>query len=684
MAVYGITLYGTETYGYFIPPVYRVDPFTAVPSTYSQIMVNWNKPAGTILGFRLIKNMFGAPVDQDDGEILIDSTAGYVGNSFADNDIVPGAYHYYGFYVLINNVTDEWVRSGLTGVLMPKDYGSSQFMHGLIPNFFIDAINGKNELVLDPIGNTFLDQFIRVTGWGIDYLRTQYDTYLNVNDPWKVPLNDLYTLAAQLNLNINPDIHPYTLRKAVYFNAEVNKFRGTTHGIATELSALTGWNADITVGPNIMLNNDQSYFADPSFPVWSANLAYNVNEMVAFGNFWYKCLSIGNQGHAPTGTSSSNTWWQAQLNVLDNTFLLNTATGYPSTWEILYPLLSNGQPAVNSLKEAIGTSDPLNPSVFAFNSLTGSNLHGSATDIWLRSVARTTIDMATVTTSFAPDKYQAIADGLPLPFLGFNEQWDPAVEYATQDVVIYSNQPFVALRASKNVTPPYATAGASSQDWAPLSFDGRFRICTSTYETASSAVTVTPFVEWYDAGGNFIMRLFARNPVGGAVNVPNQLCYDSFVTGAGNQINARTTDDTSNTWTQRVNSFSVSPFAGGCVYPTTKSSRSVATVNAGAANCQVGVTFVTTATAGQSHGLILRYSDDNNYLRAGRTTLRLKSGGVFSTLGTYSTPCVDGDRMMVQLNGSTITVLRNNVQVLQVTNSFNSGSTIHGIINEAT
>jgi len=647
-------------------------------------MVNWNKPSGTILGFRLIKNMFGAPVDQDDGEILIDSTAGYIGNSFADNNTTAGAYHYYGFYCLINNVTDEWVRSGLTGCLMPKDYSSAEYMHNLVPNFFIDAINGKNELVLDPLGNTFLDKYLKVFGWGFDYLRTQYDTYLNVNDPWRVPLNDLYTLAAQVNININPDIHPYTLRKAVFFNAEVNKFRGTTGGIATELSALTGWNADITIGPNIMLNNDQSYFADPSFQPWSGNIAYNVNEFVSFGNFWYKCISTGNYGHQPTGTSSSNTWWQAVLNTLDNTFLLNSATGYPSTWEILYPSIANGLPAANALKEALGTSDPLNPSVFAFNSLTGSNLHGSSTDVWLRSLARTPADIATVTTTFAPDKYQAMADGIPLPFLGFNEQWSPSVEYSTQDVVVYSNQPFIALRASENVTPPYATPGASSQDWAPLSFDDRFRICISTYETASSGVSVTPFVEWYDAGGNFIMRVLARNPVGGSVSVPNQLCYDSFVTGANTTLTARTTDDTSNTWTQRAGSFSVSPFAGGCAYPTVAGSRSVSTTNAGAANCQVGVTFVTAATAGQSHGLILRYSDDNNYLRAGRTTLRLKSGGTFSTLGTYSTPFVDGDRMMVQLNGSSITVLRNNVSVLAVTNAFNSSSTIHGIINEAT
>ena len=311
MAVYGITLYGTETYGYFVPPIYRVDPFTATPTSYTQITISWAKPAGTIAGFRLIRNMYGTPVDQDDGQILLDITSGFPGNNYVDNNVVPGAYHYYGFYVLINAETDEWVRSGLTGCLMINSYGTSETMQSLIPSFYINSINAENELVVDPTGNTFLSKFMDVIGWGFDYLRTQYDTYQSVNDPWKVPLSDLYNMAGQFNIDINPDIHPYTLRKAIFYNATVNQLRGTPEGIATELSALTGWNADITIGPNMMLSNDQSYFADPFFNAWSANITYNVGEYVLYGNYWYICISTANYGNAPSGTSSNNTWWDS-------------------------------------------------------------------------------------------------------------------------------------------------------------------------------------------------------------------------------------------------------------------------------------------------------------------------------------------------------------------------------------
>ena len=938
MSVFGITLYGTSVYGYFIPPIYRIDPFVAEPVSYSQINISWTKPSGTIEGYRLIRNSYGWPVDQDDGEVLLDITSGWLGSNYADTDVTGGNYYYYGFYVLINSATDEWVRSGLTGCLMINNYGSSSEMESLIPSFYITSILGQNELVLNPVGNSYLNSFLAVLGWGFDYLRTQYDTYLNINNPWTVPLNQLYNMASQFNLNINPDISAYTLRKALYYNANINQLRGTPGGIATELSALTGWNADITTGPNIMLSNDQSMFEDPVFQLWSANITYNVGEYVQFGNYWYQCLvSAYGSAQEPTGTSSSNTWWKAITTTQNTSFLNNTVTGNIDTWEALYPGYSNGVPTTvpataapafiasypsapapsnywnntasplsqnvtvsandlliilggtsdsyafldtpyggnlnyNALQqisansycagyawstqsnsgqtfflsetaenltqsafnyefgffytteqlywgdivlqfshnngvgntssitgsgaptltlstsahsavavivfdhnsvsgssrtwrtvngttptsgngyelsyslvpsslgvekgygvyvayypdtgsagsttvglsaptgmkytivaveilgvigspgnytdyELLGVADPLNASVHAFNALGASNLAASPEDIYLRSVSRTPADIGNTAiegyAQFAPDKYQAMGDGVPLPYLPYNSAWFPTVTYSPQEIVTYSNQPFVALRQSLNSVPPYASIGTDTQDWAPLSFDDRVRLCISAYTSASSAVEVIPFVEWYDAGGNYISRLIARNQTPGSVVNPNQFAYDSFVVGAGNTLTSRTTNDGGNTWTQQTGSFSVSPFADGCAYPTTAGTRSISTVNTGNANAQVGLTFVTEPLSGQSIGLILRWSSNSNYLRAGMTQLVEVNAGVLSVLGTYSTPFQPADRILVTLNGSTITVYRNNVSVLTVTSAFNSSATVFGIVSES-
>lgn len=626
--------------------------------------------------------MYGCPVDQDDGEILIDTTAGYPGSQFNDTMVTPGAYHYYGFYVLINAETDEWVRSGFAGCLMVNNYGSDTQMLNLIPNFYVNAASTGDELAQDPTGNTFLSKFMQVFGWGLDYLRTQYDTYRNVNDPWTIPLNDLHQMAAQFNVQVNPDIHPYTLRKAIFFNSTVNQQRGTPDGIATELSALTGWNANVTVGPNMMLDNDQSYFPDPASEPWSGSITYNIGETVASGDYYYQCISTANYGHAPTGTSSSNTWWSAILNTNDDTFLLNPATGNPSTWDVLYPTAINGVAASNSIFESLGVADPLNSANFQFNSLRAVNKSGGTDTVWLRSIARTPSDSSS--TTFAPDTYQVIADGIPVPYSGFQSAWKNTVRYITGDIVTYSGIPYVALKSSTGITPPYVSAGADSNEWAPLGFDERYRICISAYVTASATVTVNPFVEWYDASGNYITRVISRNPVGGSVEIPNQLVMDSFTFGAGTSLNARTTDDSGSSWSVEQGAYSISPYTGGAAYPTTTGTRSYATVNPGVVNCKAGITFVTNPAPGQSEGLMLRFQDDNNYLRASMTDLRLKSSGSWSTLATYSTVAEPGDRLLVKLNGTSIICEVNGVQVASVTNSFNTSGTTHGIINENT
>lgn len=686
MAIYGVTLYGQEVYGYVAPPDYRIDPFTATSINYTTVGLSWIKPAGDILAYRLIRNRYGYPSDQDDGEILIDSE-NYPGSQYQDNSVIPGQYHYYGFYVLLDFEGNIWVKSGITACLAIQNWDSYSTMYNLMPGYFTNAASSGDELTADAVGNTYLQQFTQVVSWGIDYLRTQYSTYANVNNPWTVPLSSLYNLATELGLDINPDITTYTLRKAVYYNATINQQRGTLSGIETEVSALTGWNLDLQVGPNTMLENDQSYFADPVYADWSAHLNYDLGERVTYSGsdtYIYQCIdATANIGSPPTGTTSSNTYWEAVLGVHNNTILENPATGNPDTWELLFPSLSNGAPPANSVYETIGIENPLDAEDYTHNGLIAINNESGAENIWLRSVSRTTADMDTVTTTFAPDKYQAVADGVPIPYSLPSQVWNDTTWYSTNDIVTYNSQPFIALRANYGEQPPYSVIG-SSNDWMPLSWDQRYRLCISAENLGSSSVEVTPFVEWYDNQGNYIMRVLARNPTPGTVAVPNNLVFDSFTTGAGEVLSGRTTDDGGYTWITETGHFTMSPFANGCVFPTVTGQKSYALINAGVSNTQVGVTFVTSPEAGQTQGIVLRWSSDANYLLAGLGALYVKNAGAWSTAGTYSTPFAAGDRMVVQLNGTSVTVLRNGTSVLAATSSFNETATYFGIDVENT
>lgn len=155
----------------------------------------------------------------------------------------------------------------------------------------------------------------------------------------------------------------------------------------------------------------------------------------------------------------------------------------------------------------------------------------------------------------------------------------------------------------------------------------------------------------------------------------------------------RFTDDHGNSWTTPDGNFTVGQFAKGTAWPMTTGVRSLALLP-GPANTSVGVTFRSGAPAGMTQGLVFRYSisgGKENYWRASRTQLQYVANGIWATVGTYSTPFADNDRMMVTLLGTAIKVYRNApgtvpaspaVPVLSVTNSFNETASQFGIVVE--
>lgn len=685
MAVYGRTIYGTETYGYLLPPNNRVDPFIAVPASYNSINLSWSTPSGTILAYRLVKNRFGFPTDQDDGVVLIDSVA-FPGNQFTDTNVNPGQYHYYAFYILTSSdFVNQWVRSATTAVLMPVNFQSGLQINEFMPNFY------KQQEELSPVvpaafPTTTLDFFCNVLGWGFDYLKTQYDSYQHVNDPWKIPLKDLINLATQLGINVNPDIHPYTLRKAVYYNATVNQNRGTTAGLVQELDILTGWSADLQLAPNFMLENDQSGPVNPQFPAWSANIEYVSGERVTFGNFDYTRTSAASGiGNAPTGANSNNTWWNVTTNLVLNSFINNPLTGGVNTWEAVNPASSTGQFS-NFTSEVIGIVDPLNSASNIRNGFWFQNSSGSTATVLARSISRAPGDFAANGPEFPPNKDQVVGDGVPVPFVTPALEWNGTnwlsnVRYGTDQIITYGNVPFIALGASTGIVPPVTGHAAVSNQWAAVGMDPRIRICISAYTQATTTgITVTPYVTWYDANGRYITRVVARNTTPGSNTRPTGVVYDSFTYPINTStLNARITDDGAFSWSQTVGSFNKSPYSEGCIYPNT-GARSYATVNAGVSDGQFGLTFVTSPASGFNSGLLLRFLNDTNYIIATMTGILANTGGTFNNLGTYSTPAQPGDRLIVTLSGSSITAFINGNQVLTTTSTQNQTGTIHGVI----
>lgn len=674
--------YGENLYGYQgAPSSYLVEPFIARSLNYTSIGVSWTQPTATAPRWRLLANRYGYPVDQNDGNILVDTTD-WPGNFFLDTDVIPGTYHYYGLYALINESTDQWQRAGVTACLAIESFNTGTWLAANLPAYFTEDLGG--ELTTEAAENPVLQQYLNVLSWGLDYLKTQYNVLAkHLNDPMAIPIGDLMNLATELGMEFDPAISVYLMRKAVLNWAHVMQERGTPTGLAAELELGTGFGVDLQYGPNLMLELDQSRFTDPVYPAYDPSIKYALGERVSYGNYWYACALNNTHGTAPTGAATNNSNWDVIQDTDDGTDLANSATGGINTWEVIYPGVSNGTPAAGSIKESLGVPNPLNSAQWNFNCLKVYNNGGSSQDIMARSVSRTTTDMLTVTTSFAPDPIQAIHDGIPVPYVLTTQAWNPDVRYHTNDIVYYNGLPFIALRASTGATPPVNLTPTT--EWAALSPNIRLplMVSASTFQAplsvSSLQVPVTAFVEWYDAWGNFITRVYARTPTAGTPGIPDNLAFDSFTKSPGNSISGRTFDNGyAHNWVADDSDFEITGYAGGVAYPIVTGTRTIATTT-GPANTQVGVTFVTAATGSQKQEIVFRYSNDTNYWRATTTSLIKMVSGVATTVATYSTSANPGDRLVVQMNGSAITVLLNGVSVATATDSFNSTATSHGI-----
>lgn len=417
--IFGLSQFGTSLYGIGLPPEYLVEPMVAASISYTSVLVTWSPPSGVIFRYRLLRNRYGFPVNENDGDIIYD-TAVYPGNAYTDLDVSPGTYHYYGFYVLVDVADNIWIRSGFAGCLAVQDYATGAWLFDLLPEYFTTVPSTGSALTDDAAGNSQLQLFLNVFGWALDYLRTQYAAYANhLNDAWFIPLDELWDLAQQVGLTFSPDVPAYTVRKATENFAHVAQQRGTLAGIAEEIALRTGYGADVHMGPNILLDDDQAQILSPVFLQYEQTRCYAKDECcwVPYagqlypwlwnGDGWFfRSLVNNNTGNTPPSGGSSNSYWGALYD--SNDFLgtqNNIATSNPGTWEVLDTGATNYVALPHSATQGLGVLTP--PAV---NSTGGSNAHawnalrmvnqqGSARTLWCRSVSRTTANLGQIPDS---------------------------------------------------------------------------------------------------------------------------------------------------------------------------------------------------------------------------------------------------------------------------------------------
>lgn len=364
--------------------------------------------------------------------------------------------------------------------------------------------------------NTALEDFLSILAYGLDLVKTQYDMkFRSLNDPMKMSLGDLANFCTEIGLPYNSEIPAYAMRKAAQFWGQVMQERGTLGGIAEHITLLSGYPVDVQVSRNFMLDDDQANPADPIWPNWSANVKYQVGEtvqypvagtwsivstyaigaVVMYNDLFYTCI-LANSGQAPTNT----TYWSQNVTGPYIYVCTSAITTLPGTapsgstsangnWSCLYGGNKNGSEytatisipglsgsagtweatnaAGTNLNEAIGVGFPT-PQAWAQGAgspTTGPNGYGNTfralnntgstvTNVWLRSVCRSSADITN--SKIVPDPQLVVEHAVPVPMpVG---AWNNTTEYQTNTLVTYGNLNYIALRQSTGATPPVPNA----------------------------------------------------------------------------------------------------------------------------------------------------------------------------------------------------------------------------------
>lgn len=757
---YGIDFYGVAYYGYSQPADYSVAPFRALQTDYGKVTLVWSSPNQTTWkNLMLVRSIYGYPSTPSDGNLLTTISPSTMVRSYDDVGLTAGRIYYYTMFinidaqtwdvgdtyslgetVLYNNLywrslqssnlgntpavgsafwastqyQPTWFPAGYVASLVVNNYGYTELLYGRTPQPYKVA---NSDLFANTIvDNPALFHYLSLFGYHLDMTKTEYDLYLDGNDPDIVSAHSLDILGQQLGFNTDYISSPQLRRQRVK-NASVNyRMKGTSQSIHNAIASITGWDSEIIDSINMLHDGDQSAFVHPSYDLWDAATDYFPNQLIQFNGFNYKNL-VASYGVAqqPSGTSANNTWWQSQVSttttpIINTTVLKNPANWTPaafgtgeggfSTWA---PSFNNHYTSANMIEQGIATGlpHPTDITISNWNALAyrdtqsvtidsianasfgipyvpnWSNATNYVINNWVNLSGEDYIALRpsgpgtpygfitpgtndtfwlhTFTPQFSYDPIQMIPDGVTL--LQY-KVWDSAVSYKIDDQVQYFGIIYQAINANKNSKP--SGYYYSNQDWIYIQ-PAENMYTGSAYLTrlTTNTTLVNAFVdlEIFDSKNNQ-QDLFnvGYNAFLARFDGDYSSLHginDNTLAALGRPWTANPT--TVNLWRSNYGMASVDQtIAGTTPYITL-------TVADGRSDCFMGVTFVTdyTDNAHFAHGIVFRYVDANNFWYATRKTLYKVVAGVETAVGAW-TRLEDNDRMMILMIGLVINVYKYN------------------------
>lgn len=311
MAKYSDFIYGTGVlYGERGKIALSAEPMSATAIDYGINQVSFIIPSGDYVGFKLVRNQDSFPETEDDGVVLVEKLPGIdsdIPTTIIDDTtnvkapLILGRFAYYRAWILVTT-DSSWVPAGDAYCLVPlsngitvgadavqSKYGGVNITsdEGIVHNFelssthrrFLDtlprvltsATNNPADEINDPNGvqdgeNTVISQFLSAFSFSMDEAFTNIALINPDITGWSTNPNVLSLLAHEFGLEGNTSELTKTAKRLIREAPYIYKRKGTLAGLQTYVEALTGFNADITLGKNLILSYEDSTFL---LPTWS-------------------------------------------------------------------------------------------------------------------------------------------------------------------------------------------------------------------------------------------------------------------------------------------------------------------------------------------------------------------------------------------------------------------------------
>ena len=272
MSKYGIDYYGAAYYGANTLVDFSAAPFIATPYDYSAIQLTWVTPTGDWDYIRLVRNSIGFPVAADDGDLLFEDAVASsrifyldAGQIPANIGLVPGHPYYYSIFVR-ETVHSTWQVAGVAIGIAIKDYNTTTNMYNYLPTILTSQVPYDSAVEQD---NDVLKRFLKLFALNHDLYKSQVENITNRYDVSNLNGILIPVFMRQFGMRYEPELGLKQSRIMLRNSVRLYQTKGSKLGLEEYIKAYAGYDNTISMGKNLMLDQNDSSF-EQSIGSWGS------------------------------------------------------------------------------------------------------------------------------------------------------------------------------------------------------------------------------------------------------------------------------------------------------------------------------------------------------------------------------------------------------------------------------